>query len=315
MFQLPDLDAFDISPTLGFLSNHPPRPSFSNPHFAQLDEVAASLPALIATGSLRQRLDSLPYLDPIHLSSEGDHRRAYVVLGFLIHAYVWGGPKENVPLGTIPPQLAEPFLAVCEKLGTEPVLSYAGLCLWNWASKDGAAPSPGGFFELDDLQPMGSFTGGRGEAAFHHVPVLIEAEGGPLVPLLLEAVAATGHGDSDQVIKALIRSTAIIERMKQHLPKLYTTLDAGMFYHELRPFLSGGKGMEDKGLPRGFVFQRRDGSEQEVHCIGGSAAQSSLFQFLDIVLGVQHEPMGRNSDTLFHVSGSDSWKEVIFFED
>ncbi|KAH8177951.1 indoleamine 2,3-dioxygenase domain-containing protein [Sarocladium implicatum] len=299
MIQLPNLDTFGISPNLGFLSNQRPLSSFSNPCFAQLDELATDLPILITTGSLRTKLDSLPYLDPIHLSSEGEYRRAYVVLGFLIHAYVWGGSRDNGPLGSIPSQLAEPFLAVCERLGMEPVLSYAGLCLWNWAPKDGTAYCPSGFFELHDLQPLGSFTGGRGEAAFYHVPVLVEAEGGPLIPLLLEAVAATERSDADQVTKALTRSAEIIERMKLHLPKLYTTLDAGMFYHELRPFLSGGKGMEDKGLPRGFVFQRRDGSEQEVQCIGGSAAQSSLFQFLDVVLGIQHEPMGRDSETLF----------------
>lgn len=184
------------------------------------------------------------------------------------------------------------------------MLSYAGLVLWNWAPKDNAASSPGGFFELDDVQPLVSFTGGRGEAAFYHVPALIEAEGGPLIPLLLEAVAAIGRSDAVQVTNALIRSAEIIGRMKQHLPKLYATLDASKFYHELRPFLSGGKGMKDKGLPRGFVFRRKDGSEQEVHCIGGSAAQSSLFQFLDVVLGVQHEPTGRNSETLFQVGGT-----------
>jgi indoleamine 2,3-dioxygenase len=225
-----------------------------------------------------------------------------VLLGFLIHAYVWGGPKDNGPLETVPPQLAEPYIAVCERLGTEPVLSYAGLCLWNWEAKGGASSSPSAFYELEDLQPLGCFTGTTGEAAFHHVPVLIEAEGGPLIPLLLSAVAAIERNDADRITKALIESTETIERMKKHLPKLYTKLEADMFYHTLRPFLAGGKGMEDKGLPRGFVFQRRDGTEQQVRCIGGSAAQSSLFQFLDIVLGVQHEPTAGNKETLFEVS-------------
>ncbi|KAL2202616.1 indoleamine 2,3-dioxygenase subfamily [Sarocladium strictum] len=299
MIQLPDLDAFDISPTLGFLSNHPPLPSFSNPHFAQLDELVANLSVHINNGTLRQRVDNLPHLDHSHLSSDQEYKRAYLVLGFLIHAYVWGGPKDNGPLETVPPHLAEPYLAVCERLGTEPVLSYAGLCLWNWEAKDVASASSSGFFELQDIQPLGCFTGTTGESAFHHVPVLIEAEGGPLIPLFLSAVAATERNDADQITKALIESAATIERMKKHLPKLYTKLEADMFYHTLRPFLAGGKGMEDKGLPRGFVFQRGDGTEKEVRCIGGSAAQSSLFQFLDIVLGVQHEPTAGSKETLF----------------
>lgn len=145
-----------------------------------------------------------------------------------------------------------------------------------------------------------------GETDFNLVPVLIEAEGGPLVRLLLDAVVAGAAGGGDEVSKPVQRALEIcaetIGRMRKHLAKLYSTLDADFFYHRLRPFLSGGKGMEAKGLPRGFVFQRRDGSEREVKCIGGSAAQSSLFQFLDLVLGVEHVSTGDgDSETLFRV--------------
>jgi len=64
------------------------------------------------------------------------------------------------------------------------------------------------------------------------------------------------------------------------LMKLFPVLDAQMFFHELRPFLSGGE--------EGMVFQKSDGKEIKVKCVGGSAAQSSLFQFLDLVFGVEH---------------------------
>jgi hypothetical protein len=63
--------------------------------------------------------------------------------------------------------------------------------------------------------------------------------------------------------------------------KLFPVLDAQMFFHELRPFLSGGE--------KGMVFQKSDGSVVKVKWVGGSAAQSSLFQFLDLVLGVEHQ--------------------------
>lgn len=97
-----NLDSFDVSPTLGFLSDRRPLPSFNNPYSVQLDKLAASLPVLILTGSLRRQIDALTYLDPVHLSSDGELKRVYVVLGFLIHAYVWGGSQEKVPLETIP---------------------------------------------------------------------------------------------------------------------------------------------------------------------------------------------------------------------
>lgn len=301
VFEVPSIDLFDISPTLGFLSSCPPLTSFSNGRYNKWDEIISCLPNLISSQSLRREIDALPYIDPAEISSDLEYQRAYVVLAFLIHAYVWGDATGLKSIEAVPPQLAEPFLCVCDKIGMEAVLSYAGLCLWNWKARSGRSTPRDQFFELDDLESVGSFTGTRGEDAFNQVPVLIEAEGGPLVPVLLDAVVAAQQGDLDVVRAALIRTTETIGRMKQHLPKLYSTLDAGMFYHELRPFLGGGKGMEEKGLPRGFVFQRRDGSEKVVKCIGGSAAQSSLFQYLDLVLGVEHESPSDNSESMFQV--------------
>ncbi|KAH7161850.1 indoleamine 2,3-dioxygenase subfamily [Dactylonectria macrodidyma] len=296
---IPNLDTFGISRTRGFLSSNPPLTAFRQVDYVKWDELVARLPKLVSSHTLYQEIHALPLLNTSKLSSELDYRRAYVVLAFLVHAYVWGGSEDGKPIETIPPQLAEPFLTVCESVGMQPVLSYAGLCLWNWKRNNDGGTSEESFFELSQLESLTSFLGIRGEDAFYHVPVLIEAEGGPLVPLLLDAVAAAERGDTAFVTNALRSSAETLTRMGQHLPKLFSTLDVGMFYHKLRPFLGGGKGMEEKGLPRGMVFKRSDGLEQVVKCIGGSAAQSSLFQFLDYVLGVEHRPSGDRSETIF----------------
>src|SRR3546814_19862982 len=78
-------------------------------------------------------------------------------------------------------------------------------------------------------------------------------------------------------------------------------------YHELRPFFSGGKGMEDKGLPRGVVFRRVDGSERSAKCVGGSAGQSCLFQALDCVRGVRHEGPGAGREDRKSVVEGKGW--------
>ncbi|CEJ86523.1 hypothetical protein VHEMI04129 [[Torrubiella] hemipterigena] len=260
------------------------------------EDILSQLPQLIANGEIANAVACLPLLDASQLSAAADLQHAYVCLAFIIHGHVWGIHAASTKQGTpqIPPQLSEPFLEVCKRIGTEPVLSYSGLCLWNWRStKDRQnCPVP---LSLDHLETFGSFTGTIGEAAFYLVPVLIEAEGAHLIQLLLQAVRAASSGDFDYVKAALEETTATLDRMSQHLPKLYPLLDAKMFYHELRPFFSGGQGAEDKGLPRGMVFQRSDGSELDVKCIGGSAAQSSLFPFLDAVLGVSHGNSSKGS--------------------
>lgn len=132
--QVPDMDTYGISPHLGFLSDNAPLTSFAKSQYAPWDELIANLPRPISSHSLRRTVDdTLPYIDPSDLASELEHQRAYVVLGFLIHAYVWGQTGDDdtagQPRGTIPPQLAEPFLHVCDELGLPPVLLYAGLCL------------------------------------------------------------------------------------------------------------------------------------------------------------------------------------------
>lgn len=298
------LSKYGISPALGFLSPDHPCTSFTSPHYAQWDKLAAQLPGLLKSRQLAAEIAKLPNFGLGYLESEPEWRRAYVVLGFLIHGHVWAG-SATAPIEVVPPQLAEPFLEVCTHLGVEPVLSYSGLVLWNWTTvRD--EPREGQLPELEGLVSLASFTGTRSEDAFYHVPVLTEAEGGHLIPLLLETIQSAQSGNFGFVRSALETSAATFSKMGAHLPKLFSTLEANMFYHELRPFLAGGKGMEGKGLPRGMVFERCDGTQVEVKCIGGSAAQSSLFPFLDHVLGVEHEE-AKLKESVFRVSIDMLW--------
>lgn len=164
----------------------------------------------------------------------------------------------------------------------QPVVSYAGLGNWNWLIRNG------GGMELDNLNTIASFTGTRGEAAFYHVGVLVEYYGGHLVHLLTDAIRAASVDDRTTVIQALNETSEAIVRMGNQFAKQHGVLDPKLFYHEHRPFMAGGKGMEEKGLPRGMVFQKSDGSEEAYKLVGGSASQSPLFPFLDYALGVHH---------------------------
>jgi indoleamine 2,3-dioxygenase len=65
-----------------------------------------------------------------------------------------------------------------------------------------------------------------------------------------------------------------------------------VFYHRVRPFLAGSKNMGDAGLPNGVMFDTGNGSTEYRQYGGGSNAQSSLIQFFDIVLGIEHRPTG-----------------------
>ena len=123
------------------------------------EATASQLPGLLAAGSIRERLLSLPTEPPPsvwlkHLQAAPDHaasdsdewitlcseesrwlERAYLVLSFLAHSAVWG---ESPPLATLPSTLAVPWCAVAERLGRRPILTYASFNLHNWRRLDDA---------------------------------------------------------------------------------------------------------------------------------------------------------------------------------
>lgn len=96
---IPTLQEYGLSPNFGFLPNVDPVARISSPYYEPWEKVADNLPELIRTKTVRGVIDALPMLDLYHLVGEGERRRAYVVLGFLTHAYVWAGdePAEVIP--------------------------------------------------------------------------------------------------------------------------------------------------------------------------------------------------------------------------
>lgn len=95
-----DLEEFRISYETGFLPINKDRKlplhKLSNPYYAPWEDVISDLPALIQTGEIRQKVNDLPVLsvegvlDP---NDEAEWQRAYLILAFLTHAYIWGGEK------------------------------------------------------------------------------------------------------------------------------------------------------------------------------------------------------------------------------
>ena len=58
-------------------------------------------------------------------------QRAFVVLSFLAHFYVWS-QFPSLVRDRIPDSVAKPWIAISDYLGLNPVLCHAGVVLWNW---------------------------------------------------------------------------------------------------------------------------------------------------------------------------------------
>ena len=173
--------------------------------------------------------------------------------------------------------------------------TYAGVCLWNFKPIFPDEPID----SLDNLSTLATFTGSLDESWFYLISVAIEARGGPTIPLMLEAIEAARANDSRIVTECLHAFAERLDELGSLLTRMYENCDPHVFYHRIRPFLAGSKNMVDAGLPNGVVFDTGVGGEPYRQYGGGSNAQSSLIQFFDIVLGIEHRPTGtqKSSDS------------------
>ncbi|KAH1370775.1 hypothetical protein KXV74_007096 [Aspergillus fumigatus] len=282
---IPALADYGVSPDHGFLPPEPPLEALPDPYYAKWEWIASNLQSLLHSGRIRDVVNCLPILQTRYLHSEDEWRRAYVVLTFMLHGYVWGG---KTPEERIPPQLTIPLLEVCDHLELPPVATYAAVCLWNYKPIFPDEPP----YDLDNLACINTLTGSLDERWFYLVSVGIEARGAPAIPLVLQAISAARTGNSRVVTECLQSIAEILDQIGVLLERMYEHCDPYVFYHRIRPYLAGSKNMADAGLPNGLLYD--DGSEEPEYRQygGGSNAQSSLIQFFDIALGIEHRPTG-----------------------
>lgn len=279
------LNEYGVSKSSGFLPRKEPLRRLPSQYYAPWEEAIRSLPKKIATGSVHDTVNTLPLLSTSNLRTESEWQRAYVVLTFLIQAYIWSGER---PTERIPPQLATPLSEVSRHLDLPPTATYASLVLWNFAFQ-----SPlGDMTDPENLRSLHTTTGLKDEEWFYLISVALESRGGPIVMELLRCMDAAILGDDMAVINSLMQTTVNIRKIGVLLERMYERCDPQTYYHDIRPLLAGTKGMSSSGLPNGVCFDYGGGIEEWHQYSGGSNGQSSLIQFLDIALGINHNATG-----------------------
>ncbi|KAI9718843.1 MAG: hypothetical protein M1828_006532 [Chrysothrix sp. TS-e1954] len=281
---IPRLEDYDISSVNGFLPDELPLEVLPDPYYSPWEGIIRNLQGLILSRKLRSVINGTKTLSTSHLSSEPEWRRAYSILAFLSHAYIWGG---DCPAEVVPPSISAPFLSTCRHLDLPPVATYAGVALWNFKPLCEDEP-----IDLENLSTLTTFTGSMDESWFYLVSVAIEAQGAPIISIMLDAIAAARANDSLHVTLCLQRFAEHLEDLSTILVRMYSSCDPHVFYHRIRPFLAGSKNMAEAGLPEGVRFEDGTGTQPYVQFAGGSNAQSSLIQFFDIALGIEHRPTG-----------------------
>ncbi|OBA19215.1 Indoleamine 2,3-dioxygenase [Metschnikowia bicuspidata var. bicuspidata NRRL YB-4993] len=283
-----DILSFDVSEKTGFLPSEFPVTCLPQAYYKPWEDLVANLPALLLTKRVRGLVDKMPVLSPDHLENVPQIRRAYQVLGFLAHAYVWGTSE---PSSRIPEQIAAPLVHVSETLGLPPLATYATLCLWNYKE---IFPTPAGEedqeMDLDNIATINTFTGAMDESWFYLVSVFFEYKGGRAIKFGKQALEHAENGNIPALTTSLQNLALAIDHLGSVLMQMEEMCDPHVFYFRIRPFLAGWKNMADVGLNKDGVLYGNETSPRAY--AGGSNAQSTLIQFLDSLLSINHHSTG-----------------------
>jgi indoleamine 2,3-dioxygenase len=193
-----------------------------------------------------------------------------------------------------------PYLQVSSHFDLPPVATYAATNLWNFRS------TTGDFTDLDSLTAQYTFTGTEDESWFFALSTAMEARGHQMMQAMLSALIGISSRDYPLMIDSLETMMVFIHESSILLERMYERNRPTVFYHKIRPFLAGSKNMAAAGLPRGVFYDEGDGRGEWRQLRGGSNGQSSLIQFMDIVLGITHQSAGASSP---HTSSTPLEKE------
>lgn len=90
---IPVLSDYGISPEHGFLPIELPLEILPDPYYNRWEIIIENFQALLLSKRLRQVVERLPVLSTSRLQHPADWRRAYLLLSFITHGYIWGGSK------------------------------------------------------------------------------------------------------------------------------------------------------------------------------------------------------------------------------
>lgn len=277
------LSDYGMSRERGFLSHYEIDEVTLPARFAEVVATAGNLSGLLSTGRIRHWLDQLadPGLEDWAREAPDEQvRTAMVHYSFLVQAYVWGEPT---PPPHLPTNLAQPMVAIADRLDQAPLLPYSAYVLDNWARIDKTGP-----IILENIRMVQNFLGGADENWFVMIHVAIEAEAGVLLDNAARLVSVAKQGDTVEAERLLIEMDAAWERIYTHFARMPERCDPYVYFHRVRPYIHGwannpalaGGGMIYEGV------EKYAGKPQALR--GQTGSQSSIVPAMDALFQVGH---------------------------
>jgi len=278
-----ELESYSISPRHGFLCGYDAGSVQLPGALAQAAEIARSLPQLLPTGRVRhllaERLAGLDLAEAIASCDDVQARMAAVHFSFMAQAWVWG---EAEPSNRIAAPLAIPMVAIADRAGQPPLLTYANYVLDNWRLVNAGEP-----LDLDNIAMIQHFLGGLDEAWFVLVHVAIESTASAVLAQVKPLVEAAAQGDEARCEALLAGMAGTWAKINAIFDRMPERCDPYIYFTRVRPYIHGWQ--DNPALPDGVIYEgvERFGGKGQVFR-GQTGSQSSIVPVMDALMGVGH---------------------------
>jgi hypothetical protein len=215
------------------------------------------------------------YIDLASSLAPIQKKQIYSLFTFITQKYVrcmGVASADNEAITEIPYEIGLIWHECAKYLGLPCVTSYAAVILYNC-----------GLDSDNGIASRLAISGTKDELHFYKIHMKIEKIGGNVLYPLYDLDPASSSS-TQQLVTVLTLINDSLKAITQILKKMYDECEPKVFWSTVRLYLGGYN--KDSGLPDGLGV--RD-TELRFNFAGGSAAQSTFIQALDIVLGVKHE--------------------------
>jgi indoleamine 2,3-dioxygenase len=273
------LSDFGLSEEFGYMQHVDPTTTLP-PGNEAWDEMGKNLPKYLMGTNFRQRVKDLPAFKIETLKTDGEIRRAFLVLSYIGQAYQW---SDNEPAHVLPAVLAKPWYEVGKLVGRPPILSYTSYSIDNWYLLDKKGP-----IECGNIALLQCFLGGQDEEWFILIHIEIEKKAGKALKAIEDSQKTVAAQDLDALEKALTNLRDGIKAMYDVLARMPERCDPYVYFHRVRPYIFGWK--NNPSLPNGVVYEGVEEYQGKGQTFRGeTGAQSAIVPALDAVLGIVHE--------------------------
>ena len=273
------LSDFGLSEEFGYMQHTDPVVTLP-PGNEAWDEMGKNLPKYLMGSDFRQRVKDLPAFKIETLKTDGEIRRAFLILSYIGQAYQW---SDNEPAHILPAVLAKPWYEVGKLVGRPPILSYTSYSIDNWYLLDKKGP-----IECGNIALLQCFLGGQDEEWFILIHIEIEKKAGKALKAIEDSQKAVAAQDLDALEKALTNLRDGIKAMYDVLARMPERCDPYVYFHRVRPYIFGWK--NNPSLPNGVVYEGVEEYQGKGQTFRGeTGAQSAIVPALDAALGIVHE--------------------------